>query len=355
MSVAWLNAQTCCDTLDGLASTQGAAWRTDCGDPHMLPDWFALLAETASPDDAQFALWSCGADTTLPVIRRQGEPHRVNALANFYTPLFGALGDRQGEAAGIQQLAKAVRAATPRTAEIRLAPMAPESPLFDKLQKGFQQGGWWVDRYLCFGNWYHLVEPGGYAKYFGDRPSQTRNTVNRSAKKLAKMPDYQLAIHTAPGEALEQAITAFVDVYNRSWKQPEPFPRFIPELCRRSAKAGWLRLGVIHVGNQPVAAQLWLVMKGKAHIVKLAYDQAFDKASAGSVLTAELMRHVIDIDLVSEIDYLIGDDPYKQSWMTVRRERWGLVAFNPLSLRGLAAAGRHFAGRLRARVRLRRG
>jgi CelD/BcsL family acetyltransferase involved in cellulose biosynthesis len=58
------------------------------------------------------------------------------------------------------------------------------------------------------------------------------------------------------------------------------------------------------------------------------------------------MRHVIESDMVKEIDYLIGDDAYKQDWMPLRRERHGLIAFNPRSLRGLLEAGKHFAGRL---------
>jgi hypothetical protein len=43
------------------------------------------------------------------------------------------------------------------------------------------------------------------------------------------------------------------------------------------------------------------------------------------------------------VDYLSGDDAYKADWMAARRERVGLVAFDRLSLRGVAAAARHFA------------
>jgi CelD/BcsL family acetyltransferase involved in cellulose biosynthesis len=57
------------------------------------------------------------------------------------------------------------------------------------------------------------------------------------------------------------------------------------------------------------------------------------------------MEHVIDRDKVSVVDYLTGDDGYKKDWMTHRRERWGIVAFNPRSLRGLLRAARHFGGR----------
>ena len=64
-------------------------------------------------------------------------------------------------------------------------------------------------------------------------------------------------------------------------------------------------------------------MARRAYIFKLAYDEEYAKWSAGTVLTAHMFRHELDIDRVVEIDYLTGDDPYKGAWMTQRRERTG--------------------------------
>jgi CelD/BcsL family acetyltransferase involved in cellulose biosynthesis len=57
------------------------------------------------------------------------------------------------------------------------------------------------------------------------------------------------------------------------------------------------------------------------------------------------MRQVIDIDRVQEIDYLTGDDAYKNQWMSHRRERRGLIAFNPRTVGGLAALVRESSAR----------
>ena len=35
----------------------------------------------------------------------------------------------------------------------------------------------------------------------------------------------------------------------------------------------------------------------------------------------KLMRHVIDVDQVREVDFGSGDDAYKKDWMSDRRER----------------------------------
>ena len=58
-----------------------------------------------------------------------------------------------------------------------------------------------------------------------------------------------------------------------------------------------------------------------------------------------MMEHVLEVDRVHEVDYGIGDEPYKRDWMSHRRERVGLIAFNPRTARGLSGAIRHFGGR----------
>jgi CelD/BcsL family acetyltransferase involved in cellulose biosynthesis len=127
----------------------------------------------------------------------------------------------------------------------------------------------------------------------------------------------------------------------------------MPGLARRCAEQGWLRLGIAYLDGEPAAAQLWIVADGTASIFKVAYDQRFAKESVGTLLTSLLMEHVMERDKVSVVDYLTGDDGYKKDWMSQRRERWGIVAFNPRTLLGLLCAARHFGGRAARRLRQR--
>lgn len=57
------------------------------------------------------------------------------------------------------------------------------------------------------------------------------------------------------------------------------------------------------------------------------------------------MKHVIQQGKVKEVDFLIGDDEYKKSWMSNRRERWGIIAFNKNSFIGLILLGKELLGR----------
>jgi CelD/BcsL family acetyltransferase involved in cellulose biosynthesis len=143
--------------------------------------------------------------------------------------------------------------------------------------------------------------------------------------------------------ALEPHLTAYQQVYAASWKVPEPFVSFVPQMARMLAQRGWLRLGLVYLGTVPIAAQLWFVKSGVAYIFKLAYDEQHQSLSAGSVLTATLMAHVMDVDKVRVVDYLTGDDGYKKDWMSERRQRIGLRVYNTRSLRGALGAARAYA------------
>ncbi|WP_342618742.1 GNAT family N-acetyltransferase [Rhodoferax sp. GW822-FHT02A01] len=281
------------------------------------------------------------------------------SLSNYYSSLFSPLcwpsPDRDSECAQapesadsgycLRALCASLRAARQRPTMLTLSPLDKDDRQFQALQDALRAAGYWVDTFYCFGNWYFPVRGQTFAAYLAALPSALRHSMDRGQRRLTRAGPWNLRIQCAQPASLEQAIADFVQVYNHSWKQPEPLPDFIPQMARMAAAQGWLRLGVLSLNGDPIAAQLWLIKDGKANIYKLAYKQGFERYSAGSLLTKAMMEHVFNIDRVLEVDYLTGDDGYKQDWMSQRRERWGIVAFEPRSLRGLAQAGRHWLAR----------
>lgn len=297
--------------------------------------------------------WETSEGRACLPLMRGGQGRSLTGLSNYYSGLFGPIGvDRQLAATDWDGVAWQLRQ-VPGGPVLQLQPLDAASAWLPQLDASLRRSGFWTDRYFCFGNWYQPVGPGGFEAYWAARPSALRNTVARARKRLDRLTDWQLEIVTGAQPGLDAAIETYVSVYNRSWKTPEPNPAFIPSLIRLAAQQGWLRLGLVHVAGEPVAAQLWLVAGGKANIFKLAYVKGQEKLSAGSVLTAELMRHVMDLDRVEEVDFLSGDDPYKADWMGQRRERIGLVAFDQRHWRGWLAAARHQLGRWRKQLRAR--
>ena len=277
---------------------------------------------------------------------RWGRPLMLRGLSNFYTPLFGPIVDKSYTDSSeiVRALVQAVCSDIHRWDAVDLSPLCTEVSTFLELCDAFREAGWVVQRYFCFGNWFLTVDGRSYKTYFDGLPSAMRNTINRKRKK-ALLRGLRLEVLTG-GKNLDHGIEAFQKVYAASWKRPEPYVGFMPGLIRACADQGVLRLGIAYFGGQPAAAQVWIVAHGIASIYKLAYEEQYSEFSIGSILTAYLMEHVIEVDKVHTVDYLVGDDDYKKSWMSQRRERWGIRAFNPKTIRGIVEISRHVGGKV---------
>jgi Acetyltransferase (GNAT) domain len=257
----------------------------------------------------------------------------ARALGNYYTCLFEPALHRDLTPERLALLFRELRRAHPGIATLTLSPMEHDGRTFRLLAAALRAAGWRFAPYLNFGNW-HLRVSGGWKEYLASRDGKLRSTIKRMKQRLL-VEEGTVEILATP-EDLERGARAYDAVYARSWKVPEPSVQFMPGLMQLCAAAGAMRLGLVWLKGQPIAAQLWIVVGQRAEIYKVAYDEAFKTYSPGTVLTAQLMEHVLEVDKVTEVDYLIGDDAYKKSWMSDRRERWGLVAFNLWSPLGIA-------------------
>lgn len=269
-------------------------------------------------------------------------PRKLSAASNYYTSLFHLIQDDSDEHVqeNIRLLIKEMIDDTSQWDCIDLHPMAIENAQFASIQQAFRDAGASFQKYFCFGNWYLKLDGRSFQEYLNSVPTRLKNTIHRKTRQLEKSHGLQIKLVQTIDE-LQAAGAAFDNVYQASWKQAEAHPQFIAGLMRSCARQGWLRLGIAYIDDKPVAAQLWIVYQGIASIYKLAYDEKFAKFSIGSILTAHMMRHVIDTDHVTEVDYLTGDDDYKKDWMSHRRERWGLIAFNQATIKGKLAGFWH--------------
>jgi len=299
-------------------------------------DWLINLATTALDADEEAAIFVArrsAADFIACPMKLGAHRAYAHALSTFYTttysPIVASTAPDALFLALFEHLARVERIAT-----LMLYPLAADSPVSAVVRDALNHAGWrGAHDYFCFGNWIHDLEGSSFQSYLAARPSQLRNTVARKTRQFLAAGRGRLELVTG-GDALESAIQQFVAIYDASWKRSEPFPDFIPQLLRLSARRGWLRLAIASYDHAPVASQVWLVSAGTAYIFKLAYHQDYGQLSPGTVLTAYLMEHVIDRDRVTRIDYLSGDDSYKRDWMSCRRERRGIAAYNVRTLHG---------------------
>jgi CelD/BcsL family acetyltransferase involved in cellulose biosynthesis len=317
-----------------------------------VPWWRTVLAHAKSPGSTAVFVVVRRGDDVVAVLPMRRSGARLGSLTTPYTCVYCPL-VAPGVAHPVRVAAMAAFARfCRRNGVVRLDALPVDGEAIRDLEAGSRQAGLVVLRFDHFGNWFEDVEGLGWLAYLALRPGALRETIRRRLRRAEKVPDARFALLTGPDQMARAAI-AFESVYARSWKEAEPYPEFNVALMHAIAACGWLRLGVWSIGSVPVAVQLWVVKGGNAIVLKLAHDEAYRAHSPGTVLTALMVRHLLDNEHVARIDFGRGDDDYKEGWAGRRRQRIGLLLVNPWHLAGMATLLRHAVGRIRRRLQLR--
>lgn len=336
------------DCLDALPPESDALFAAGAARSfHLSRAWFRAVLDAAMPPAARplFVLCRVGG-RAMALLPLQRSVASLTALcpvyACLYQPLVAAGADAEAMRAAGQALGRFCRA----WPVLRLDAMDAAWPGLGPFLAGARAAGLVPLRFDHFGNWYEPVAGQSWSTYLAARPGALRETIRRRLRRAGSDPAVAIETFVGP-EGLEQGIAAYEAVYARSWKEPEPFPAFNAVLMRAAASAGVLRLVVLRLQGHPVAAQYWIVSGGVASVLKLAHDEAAKAMSPGTVLTAVMVRRLLDEERVTELDFGRGDDPYKMLWAGRRRQRIGVILANPLRPAGLGVLLRHLLGRTR--------
>lgn len=294
--------------------------------------WFRLVARTSlAPGGRAFFI----------VVREAGHPVALwpmMAAGGLVQSLTCPYTCHYAPAAGSPAAIRAAGQVLRRFGTVRLE--ALDGELAD-VRAGLRRAGVLVLPYAHFGNWHEAVAD--WPSYLAARPGALREVIRRRVRAVAEgrlVPEWTRT---------DAALDAYQQVYGLSWKEPEPFPDFAPAFLRAAAAAGVLRMAVLRHEGRPVAAQYWTVEQGVATVLKLAHDERLKALSPGTVLTALTIRRFVEEEGVREVDFGRGDDDYKRTWTSSRRQRGGWLLANPLHPGGALAAARHLAGVVKRR------
>lgn len=293
--------------------------------------WFERLSSTLS-DDQELLLACIIAGTqvmaVLPLIKY---PHNnFQSLKHRYSPHYSFLIATENQQQILTCLAQGLLRLPLRS--LLLEPITKDDTRISALHSIMTSSGYRCEHIFRSYNWVLHVQGQSFKDYMAGRPSRLRNTIARKKRKLDREHGYK--IHLYNGEQVPQAMVEYYDVFTASWKANEQYVDFLNGIVASFSRPGWTRLAVLHVEGKPIAAQLWFVLRGKASIFRLAYDEAWKPYSPGSILTAYLMEYVIDTDKVEEIDFLTGNDTYKQDWMSARKEHFALSCVKNIETTG---------------------
>ena len=301
-------------------------------------EWFALLEAS---DNVRPVTIKLSDETGLAAMVLKREKDRLEPLANWYSFLWRPVFTANAHRAAL--LDAAARYLKQHARRVTLWPLPDEDGSATLTETAFRKAGWAVFRSVCDTNHILRVQGRDYREYLASRPGALRTTLKRKAKKVEI--DIYTYFHDDTWEIYEE-------IYAQSWKPEEGDPSLLRHFAQAEGDAGRIRLGIARHEGLPAAAQFWTVENNTAYIHKLAHIESAQNLSAGSVLTAALMKHVLDTDRVEIVDFGTGDDGYKKDWMDDVRPRFLLDCHDtrnphswPYILRGTA---RRVASRLRA-------
>ncbi|MEM7224841.1 MAG: GNAT family N-acetyltransferase [Pseudomonadota bacterium] len=324
--------------------------------------WFRPLIETTRNEGDELRLYGVdGEGPGVPplLLVARAAPARLgpirqrvlSSFTNFYTmrggPIIGAESSDVDRVVG--RVVSEICAERPRWDVIVMKALEPDSRVYRAMSDAFRSAGLIVQPFFQHASWFEPLAGRTFKDFMAARGSKIRKTLQWKNRKIEKSGRFRYEMVTDDSN-LEAAIGAYERVYERSWKEAESYPEFIPSLIAQCARLGSLRLGIMYLDDEPVATQLSLLSGTTAFQYKMAYDEtlatnpAAKNLSVGTVMILRLLEHLIEVDKVAEFDFGVGDEGFKSEWCTQRREIWGLMALNPRSPAGLAGAIRHVGG-----------
>ncbi len=301
--------------------------------PYSALGWWEDFTVHICGTNTQF--WLClyendKAICVLPLMENfTGGAKALQGISNFYTAYFKPLSDGPSpREEDLVELFSRSEQFLQQYDTLDLFPLTPD--VMETLKHSLERAGYFCYPYRYSVNW-RQTDIEDFQQYWSTRPRRLRQTIMRKRKRVDNNKAFRFDLFVS--RDTDKALADYHKVYFESWKVVEPFPRFIDAVVTRAAADQSLRLGIVYHDDLPVSAQIWLVRNEKAYIFKLAYDPAYADMSVGSLLSAWMTEHVIENDKVREIDFLTGDDDYKQDWMGTSRVLYGVQAIPGTSMR----------------------
>jgi hypothetical protein len=321
-----------------------------------LPAWYDLVARYGVLPGTETRVYTDerAGSATAVVLQSPGDTgrRRLESLTNAHSLEHSIVRGSGGDLGiALAAILSEIFGARPQWDCLVFSELDPREPSYAALAGALRRAGLLVECSFSSGTWYEETVELSFADYLAARPSELRNTWRRKRRRLQEATRLEKRFFFADDNHIDQAITDYRSVYDASWKPAELFPTFVPALIRLAAELRALRLGIYYLDGIPAAAQFWIVWHGRAFICKLAHDKRFDALSLGTILTMEMFERVLAEDRPREISLGRGDDPYKRMWLPKRRERWGITAANPRTLRGLQLGLKRQAAMIYQRLR----
>jgi hypothetical protein len=239
----------------------------------------------------------------------------------------------------------ALRAQAPSYDVIRVSPLAAGSPLATQFAAALRRTGHLLQVYRHPPARFVSLAGVSFQDYMGQRPRDLRESLDRSRRLMFDGGRGRFHFPCTRGlfEFSWNDIQKIVEATPIEG-DPEP-PGYLSSMMALAADCGALRVGMMYLDERPVAMQFWVVTDGVAHCLRIWGAQGPLPFPVDDLLTQMVLVCLIDGDRVTELDFGAIDDEFARNWAPMSRERMGIAAFTPRTLRGLRGAMRHVVPR----------
>jgi hypothetical protein len=300
-------------------------------------DWYFSVCTGALPPSAE-ALFVTVADGARPLalLPMRRDVTRISSLTTACTGLWRPLTAPGLTATELHGVGYAFGRWSRNWAKLRLEALDLQDPTWSVFIDGLRDAGIRALPFDHFGSWTAFTGL-GWDAYFASRPASLRAAVESQGARL-QAEGAALRVVTG-GAELQPAIEALAPVLAATGLAGLPIS-FASTLLRACAAEGWLRLGLLEQDGSISAGQAWVVQGGGG---TLLYSTE-ETTAPGSVLTAWMVRWLLERNGVATLDFGRGDGEFQLAWASLRRQREGLVLANPWRPAGLAAVLRRRLG-----------
>ena len=325
--------------------------------PFVTPDWFSAWLDAGDGSEEPFVLAVYrGADLVgvLPLVRERAGWRRRLAFAaagigdRFHpacaesdeVAVASACGHALARERSAWNMLRLERVPTGVSWPEALAAPIPRSSRLQCLETGALP---YTDLRAAEGSW---------DAYLASRSRNFRGQLGRRRRALERDRSVSLR-RTEDRSSFSRDFETLLDLHLKRWPgdtSPLSSPRaqaFHRAFAEASLERGWLRLWLLEVDGEAVAAFYgWRF--GRAYLFyQSGRDPLWDDASVGFVLLARALQEAVE-EGAEEFDLLYGDEPYKARFASAERAAQTLGLVRPLSGPGALAWYVRSAARLRS-------
>ncbi len=316
--------------------------------------WARACLETVNRRDRE-RLITCG-DALAPFLIKHEEPHRIAFIGDPIGEPYDVLSNDNT----IDDLAESI-VKTGLVLDLRRIPA--EAPIIGALQRAYRGRGSVVvipRRASC--PYIELDET--WCEPEQHFSARWRSTFRRMRRKAESIGEVTFEIIAPNPKQVRALLSEVITVEAASWMKEAGIAmavsrwrlRFYRRYARYAAHEGILRFCFLRIDGKPVATEFAVEFDRRLFVHKIAYDEAFESCSPGSLLRLEVIRYAAEHGLRS-YEFQGKDTDWTYFWTkTVRPMVW-LRAY-PLTARGLwmrshdtVRAGKRRVGNWTARLK----